>query len=222
MITAVSDPEEVRAAALAGLRAADDPGTPDRYERMLAALHDLHWRPQHAEIAPGYMRWCEWPDCLRSYNVLTGPNRATDGEGWIYVRTGTHILLCPDHADTGHRPQRPEWTPGQTTINTSCQCGDRGDHLTPTSYERCIRWWRDHVRQATPAPQTKPVLKPALVEVLTHLASGSTRREIARDLGLTESGIGRRLTQIHAALGTRTSSQAVHTATVLGLLRGAL
>lgn len=148
MITAISDPEEVRRAALDALRAADDPQAPDRYARMLAVLHDLHWRPLHADVAPGYLRWCEWPDCLRSYNIVDGPKPERDGVGWIAVRTGTRVLLCPDHADAGHRPQALEWAPGDTTVATSCECGERGEGLTPASTGRCTEWWRTHVRRA--------------------------------------------------------------------------
>lgn len=124
------------------------------YERALSALHDLGWRPLGTEADPRYLRWCEWPDCLRSFNILDGPDPERDGKGWIYVRTGTHVLLCPDHANAGHRPQRFEWQPGDTTINTSCECGDRGERLKPTTNERCVQWWREHVRKlAAPASQ---------------------------------------------------------------------
>jgi hypothetical protein len=96
--------------------------------------------------APEYVRWCEWPDCLRSFNVLSGPKPETDGKGWIYVRTGMHVLLCPDHADTGHRPQHFEWKSGDTTIRTSCECGERSGDLEPTTNARCTEWWREHVQ----------------------------------------------------------------------------
>jgi hypothetical protein len=147
-----SPPEVVRQHALDVMMEADQ--KPDgsrfwRYDRMLQALHDAGWRPNHPDTDPGYLRWCEWPDCMRSFNILDGPNPARDGKGWIYVRTGMHVLLCPDHVARGHRPQRFEWQPGDTTIATSCECGSRGEGLTPTTNERCTTWWREHVRWAS-------------------------------------------------------------------------
>lgn len=112
---------------------------------------DATERPENA----AFLRWCEWPDCLRSFDVRTGPSEA-DGKGWIYVRTGMHVLLCPDHANAGHRPQRFEWEPGDTTIRTSCECEARSGDLTPTNHATCMEWWRTHVLGATPTTDPAP------------------------------------------------------------------
>lgn len=95
------------------------------------------------------LRWCEWPGCLRSFHAATGPDPAIDGKGWIRVRNGDSILLCPDHADAGHRPQRVEWEPGWGYVNTSCECGARGERVTPASLDGNNRWWREHVEATT-------------------------------------------------------------------------
>lgn len=161
MLSPLSTPAQVRQAALDRLAAVDfvPDVDPARYERMLSALHDQEWRPLHTQVDSNWIRWCEWPDCLRSFNVLTGPDPKTDGAGWIYLRTGTHLLLCPDHANAGHRPQHfADWKPGDTTINTSCECGERGYGLAPASTTVCVEWWRHHVRQLPeqPAAEAEP------------------------------------------------------------------
>lgn len=152
-----ASPEEVRQCALDVMLDADQTSNGSRfyrYDRMLEALHDIGWRPLHNETLAAYLRWCEWPDCLRSFHILDGPKPERDGKGWIYVRTGTDVLLCPDHANAGHRPQRFEWQPGDKTIGTSCECGASVHGLTPTSNERCKTWWREHVRfeEIEPSP----------------------------------------------------------------------
>jgi hypothetical protein len=124
-------------------------GGDQAWHQMPGTVRDNYLDCARAAIAEikqtEYLRWCEWPDCLRSFNVLSGPKPATDGKGWIYVRTGMHVLLCPDHADTGHRPQHFEWESGDTTIRTSCECGALSGDLKPTSNARCTQWWREHV-----------------------------------------------------------------------------
>lgn len=94
------------------------------------------------------LRWCEWPDCFRSYHAMTGPDPVIDGKGWVRVRGGGDVLLCPDHANTGHRPQRPQWEPGWDYQHASCECGARGERVRPANLEATNGWWRDHVRDA--------------------------------------------------------------------------
>jgi hypothetical protein len=109
--------------------------------------------PAAERIDPRLLRWCEWPGCLRSFDATTGP----DMKGWVYVRTGAQILLCPDHVNAGHRPQHHTWMQGDTTISTSCECGEQSEPLTPVNTARCTTWWREHIRAlpagaAVPAP----------------------------------------------------------------------
>lgn len=100
-------------------------------------------RPERVD--PNYIRWCEWPSCLRSYSALNGPNPAIDGTPWIQVRGA---LLCPDHQGLGHRPGKFEWDLGSPTIAMSCECGERADDLKPATHDRCQTWWREHVARA--------------------------------------------------------------------------
>ncbi|QXV57424.1 hypothetical protein [Amycolatopsis sp. TNS106] len=109
-------------------------------ERLAAAAQT----PAAIPTDPNYFRHCDWPGCLRAYDVRTGPNPKVDGEPWILIRS-IRTLLCPTHHDTGHRPRHFEWKPGDTSIAMSCECGTRADGLTPTSQRRCMEWWSDHV-----------------------------------------------------------------------------
>lgn len=77
----------------------------------------------------------------------TEPERVADGHPWVYLRAGAHTLLCPDHQAAGHRQQRFEWEPGDTTIRTSCECGAHSGDLEPTTGERCTQWWREHIEE---------------------------------------------------------------------------
>lgn len=121
-------------------------GDEDTIRRVVEHMSVAGWLARADER---YLRWCEWPGCLHSFDVRTGPKAEIDGHPWVYVRTGSTILLCPDHQDAGHQPQRPDWRPGDTTIRTSCECGARSGDLEPTTHERCQQWWRQHVEQAT-------------------------------------------------------------------------
>jgi len=120
----------------------------DRFELMLRALHDLGWRPLHTDADPRYLRWCDWPDCLRSFNIVDGPEPGRDGAGWKRQTRGARVLLCPDHASTGHWPGTFRWERGDTTIGMSCGCGESVSDLSPTTIEVCTSWWRGHVREA--------------------------------------------------------------------------
>lgn len=96
---------------------------------------------------PAMLRWCEWPGCLNSYNILTGP---PPGPGsWVYVRTGAQVLLCPAHQDAGHRPQRPLWTAGAETMDVACQCGEHRTGHRPVSQRSMLDWWHHHVLTVT-------------------------------------------------------------------------
>lgn len=111
------------------------------------AAYERHRRDATDDsYTPDMLRWCEWPDCLASYHAATGP---PPGDRWIYVRTGAHVLLCPAHQNTGHRPQRPQWQTGATSMDVSCECGATAAGLTPTTQRRMIDWWAEHITALT-------------------------------------------------------------------------
>jgi hypothetical protein len=93
-------------------------------------------------VDPNLLRWCEWPDCLRSFHAVHGPIAAL---GWVYVRgTGTPVLLCPSHSNVGHRPGHRDWKPGDTTLTATCECGAE-QQVQPTNQAAVMRWWREHI-----------------------------------------------------------------------------
>lgn len=132
----------------------------ESYQELAAERDQLQARVDEMRPDSRYLRYCDWPDCLRAYDVRTGPKPEVDGHPWIHVRAA-HALLCPSHQDAGHRPQRFAWKPGDTTISTSCECGERSGDLSPTTTERCYEWWADHVRADAPT-EPAPGLQCAL------------------------------------------------------------
>ena len=75
-----------------------------------------------------------------------------------------------------------------------------------------------------PAPTTppQPLVDPLTgreLEILRHLAAGSSNREIARAVFLTEGTVKNHVTNILAKLGARDRTQAALRASALGLLR---
>lgn len=93
---------------------------------------------------PDLLRWCGWPDCLRSYNAATGP---VDQPGWIRVRDrsiGAGLLLCPNHAATEHLPRGEPCGHGDWA-KALCDCG-RSARVTPGTGATILEWWADHVR----------------------------------------------------------------------------
>jgi addiction module HigA family antidote len=112
------------------------------------------------ETDPRYLRYCDWPGCGRAYNVLTGPTAEVDGLPWVMFRS-PGMLLCPGHEARGHRPGKFEWAPGMTTIAMSCECGARGEDLTPTNGYACITWWQQHVLDVDAASDQAPDLQRA-------------------------------------------------------------
>lgn len=105
-----------------------------------AALHSL-------KVNAAYIRWCEWPDCLRSFNVLNGPDREVDGDGWLHSNSGLRVLLCPDHSGLGHWPGTVEWESGWHHVNMSCGCGERVENLSPSNLGTARKWWAAHVEE---------------------------------------------------------------------------
>lgn len=164
----------------------------------LVAMYDAGWRPGGLDADPRYLRWCEWPGCLRAFNAATGPDEI-DGRGWVHVRDGGHLLLCPDHAERGHRLQHFEWDLGDTVIATSCECGARGEGLSPTNIDRCRRWWREHVTtlegtDTTVEPERKWTTVNCLrfpVRVGAEMIGGGDTLELAR--GVAEQASDDRL-----------------------------
>jgi hypothetical protein len=81
---------------------------------------------------------CVWPDCVSTYPITTGP--ATPG--WQTTGPdGLRAVLCPFHADLGHRPRR---VPERTVLRAACTCGWPGA-LVLTS-PGAVAAWSEHVR----------------------------------------------------------------------------
>lgn len=68
-----------------------------------------------------------------------------------------------------------------------------------------------------PPPQEAP-LSETEDQILRHVATGATNREIARDRGITEATVKKHLTNINAKLGTSNRTEATHRALELGLV----
>lgn len=99
------------------------------------------------KVSTELLRWCDWPGCLRSFNVLTGPKKEVDGEGWMHASQGLRALLCPDHVSLGHWPGPVEWEPGWKHVNVSCECGERGEALFPSNHNAARTWWHTHIKE---------------------------------------------------------------------------
>lgn len=59
------------------------------------------------------------------------------------------------------------WEPGDTTIRTACECGERSGELTPTNHATCMDWWRAHVLRATPTTDPAPAAAPRVCDCAT-------------------------------------------------------
>lgn len=142
----------VRAAAKAIYMVDTYPVTQEAFELRPAHVHDIYETFGRAaleslKIHASYLRWCDWPGCLRSFNVLNGPRKEVEGEGWINGRFGLRALLCPDHSQQGHFPGPVEWEPGWKHVNVSCECGERGEALFPSNHDAARKWWHAHVKE---------------------------------------------------------------------------
>jgi hypothetical protein len=123
----------------------------DRATRAEATL--AAFREQRTD--PGLLRWCGWPGCLASYNAVTGP---TD-RGWIRP-TSPDTLLCPDHANRGHRPGYDRQRSTEGHVVGRCSCG-ASQQVTPANLGGVSEWWVTHVAALDTTSHTDNTAPPA-------------------------------------------------------------
>jgi DNA-binding NarL/FixJ family response regulator len=72
--------------------------------------------------------------------------------------------------------------------------------------------------QASAQPQDEPILSDRQVEILQAIASGSSTKQVARQLGITQKTVHNHLNAIYRRLDTQSLTHAVLSAVRLGII----
>ncbi|MBF9135355.1 hypothetical protein I0C86_41630 [Plantactinospora sp. S1510] len=89
---------------------------------------------------PQHLRWCVWPGCPMSYDVISpDPGRPR------WIRPG-HEPMCPSHAALGHLPGYGTALGDGTAWRATCSCGATAV-IAPASGRAMTDWWAGHVME---------------------------------------------------------------------------